>query len=165
MTTPVLWNEAMNQVWTAPLVNHLWQSTVITVVVWLLALSLRKNYSRTRYRLWMVASVKFLVPFSLFIHAGEWLRSAAAVPVQRPVLASVMERVARPFPHSDSFAAAGTGVTSVPHSVVFPLLAALWACGSFIVAFSWWRRWRRLRALVQAATPLALGVGVPVCSS
>ena len=63
MTAPALWNEATNQALTAALGNHLWQSTSITVVVWLLSLSLRKNYSGTRYRLWMVASVKFLVPF------------------------------------------------------------------------------------------------------
>ena len=165
MTTPVLWNEATNQALTATLCNHLWQSTVMTVIVWLLALSLRKNYARTRYRLWMVASVKFLVPFSLFINAGEWLRSAVAVPLQRPAVESVMEQVALPFPQGDALVAAGTGVVTVPHSAVFPLLAVFWACGSLVVAFSWWREWRRLWALMQAATPLALGVDVPVYSS
>ena len=167
MTTPVLWNEVTNQAFTATLGNHLWQSTSMTVVVWLLSLSLRKNYSRTRYRLWMVASVKFLVPFSLFIDAGEWLRSAVAAPVHRPAIVSALEQLALPFPQSDGFAvsAAGAGMVTVPHSVVFPLLAVLWACGSLIVAISWSRKWLRLRAVVRAAAPLALGVDVPVYSS
>jgi len=167
VTAPALWNEATNQALTAALGNHLWQSTSITVVVWLLSLSLRKNYSGTRYRLWMVASVKFLVPFSLLIDAGEWLRSAVAAPVHRPAIASALEQLARPFPQTDGFTvpAAGTGIVTVPHSVVFPLLVVLWACGSLIVAISWSRKWLRLRAVMRAAAPLALGVDVPAYSS
>ena len=91
MTFPAFWNEA----WTAALVNHLWQSTVVVMIVWLLTLSLRDHQARTRYRLWMITSVKFLVPFSLFIAAGEALRSAVAIPVVRPVLAALMEQPSR----------------------------------------------------------------------
>jgi len=76
-----------------------------------------------------------------------------------------MEQIARPFPQGDAFAAVGTGAISAPYGVAFPLLAALWACGSLIVAFSWWRKWRRLRLVVRAAKPLALGLNLPVYSS
>ena len=78
MIAPLFWSEASNLPWAGILANHLWQSTVIAVMVWLLALTLRKNCAHTRYRLWMAASVKFLVPFSLFIQAGEWLRPIVA---------------------------------------------------------------------------------------
>jgi bla regulator protein BlaR1 len=167
VTSPGLWNDATNQAFPAALGNHLWQSTGMTVVVWVLSLSLRKNDSRIRYRLWMVASVKFLVPFSLFINAGEWLRSVVAPPVQSPAIASALQQLALPFPQSDGFAvpSAGTGMASVPHSVAFPLLAVLWACGSLIVAIAWSRKWLRLRAVVRAAAPLSLGVDVPSYSS
>jgi bla regulator protein BlaR1 len=50
--------------WAAPLTDHLWQSTVFGGVAALLALALRKNYARTRYWLWLAASVKFLIPFA-----------------------------------------------------------------------------------------------------
>jgi uncharacterized protein (TIGR03435 family) len=53
-----------HEVWAPPLVNHLWQSTVVTVIAWLLVLALRGNQARTRYWVWMIASIKFLVPFS-----------------------------------------------------------------------------------------------------
>jgi beta-lactamase regulating signal transducer with metallopeptidase domain len=165
MIAPLFWSEASNLPWAGILANHLWQSTVIAVMVWLLALTLRKNCAHTRYRLWMAASVKFLVPFSLFIQAGEWLRPIVAAPGQTPAAASAMEQIARPFPQGDAFAAVGTGAISAPYGVAFPLLAALWACGSLIVAFSWWRKWRRLRLVVRAAKPLALGLNLPVYSS
>ena len=41
--------------------NHLWQSTVFAAVAALLTLLLRKNHARTRYWLWLAASLKFLV--------------------------------------------------------------------------------------------------------
>ncbi|MGC1872104.1 MAG: hypothetical protein WA700_14205, partial [Acidobacteriaceae bacterium] len=64
--------------WTAELIGHLWQSTVVTVIAWLLVLALHRNQARTRYWLWMIASVKFLLPFALLIDAGQWLRSLFA---------------------------------------------------------------------------------------
>src|ERR1700739_1281526 len=94
MILPALWNEA----WTSALINHLWQSTVVTLMVWLLALALKKNQARTRYWLWMIASVKFLVPFSPLIAAGEALRLKIATPVAQPALTAVMQQITQPFP-------------------------------------------------------------------
>ena len=45
--------------------NHLWQSTLFAAAAGLLTLALRKNHARARYWLWLAASLKFLVPFSL----------------------------------------------------------------------------------------------------
>jgi len=60
--------------WTAigsTLANHLWQSTLFAGVVGLLVLSLRRNQAMVRYGLWLTASAKFLVPFSLLVSAGN----------------------------------------------------------------------------------------------
>jgi hypothetical protein len=53
----------------SPLANHLWQSTFCVAVAWLLTLGMRKNRAAVRYGLWMAASVKFLIPFSLLVGA------------------------------------------------------------------------------------------------
>ena len=53
-----------------PLANHLWQSTLFAAVAGLLTLALRKNLAQTRYWLWLAASVKFLIPFSILVAAG-----------------------------------------------------------------------------------------------
>ena len=51
--------------------NHLWQTTVFAAVVWLTTLFLRRNQARVRYGLWLAASVKFLIPFSLLVTASS----------------------------------------------------------------------------------------------
>ena len=78
------------------LLNHLWQSTLFVIVVWLAALALRHNGARVRCWLWMAASVKFLVPLSVLVSLGEqfqWRDAPAAV---QPAVSFVMEDVLTP---------------------------------------------------------------------
>jgi len=53
--------------------NHLWQSTVFAGLAGLMTLLLRKCMASARYGLWLAASVKFLIPFSLLIGLGGLL--------------------------------------------------------------------------------------------
>ena len=62
--TPGLYTPEWTPSLTAALINHLWQSTAVLLVAWLLTLSLRPNPARVRYAIWMIASIKFLVPSS-----------------------------------------------------------------------------------------------------
>ena len=64
------------------LFNHLWQSTWFAGAVAFAAVWLRKNSPRTRYWLWLGASVKFLIPFSLFV----WTGSSMQLPPDSPSL-------------------------------------------------------------------------------
>jgi len=160
MRIAFFWSDA----WTAALVNHLWQSTVAVLAAWLLTLALKRNHARTRYWVWMVASLKFLLPFSLFIAGGEWLRSAMATPIQKPALAAVMEQVTQPFSQPYSFIAEPTFAPHHVNPLPF-LLLALWACGSLTVAISWARKWSHVRAAVRLASPKALAADVPVLAS
>jgi beta-lactamase regulating signal transducer with metallopeptidase domain len=166
MTLPALWNEA----WTAALANHLWQSTAVTGIAWLLAFSLRNNHARMRYWVWMIASIKFLIPFSFLIAAGESLRSAFATPIQRPALAAVMEQITLPFPQSASpaavaYAGVAPAAASQPGSLVPPILLAVWLCGFLLVLSSWVRGWLKIRAFVRASSHMTLLADVPVLSS
>src|SRR5215469_15584345 len=61
-----------------PLANHLWQSTVFAGAMWALALILRQNRAAVRYWLWLAASVKFLLPFSLLVSTGTELARRTA---------------------------------------------------------------------------------------
>ena len=76
--------------------NHLWQSTLCAGLVWALSLGLGKNRAAVRYRLWLAASLKFLVPFSLIVKAGSifaWRTVPAASPLQ---WYAVMDDLGRP---------------------------------------------------------------------
>src|SRR5262245_35105126 len=80
-----------------PLANHLWQSTLFAAVAGLLTLALRKNRAQTRYWLWLTASVKFLIPFSLLVDVGGHFGRHFAPATASPNLSSVIEQVSQPF--------------------------------------------------------------------
>jgi beta-lactamase regulating signal transducer with metallopeptidase domain len=137
--------------------NHLWQSTGFAAVAVLLALALRANHARARYWLWLAASVKFLVPFSVLAgigaSLGRWF--VPATPISR--LPSVMQQIVQPFaPVQDSAlpAAASAPVTA---NLLPALLLAFWFCGFAAVLLYAWTRWRRVAAAVHSSTPLTGG--------
>jgi bla regulator protein blaR1 len=80
-----------------PLANHLWQSSVFTVAAGLLCFVMRKDRASLRYWLWLAASVKFLVPFSLLIGLGSLFESSAG-PVMAPSrISSMVKDLSQPF--------------------------------------------------------------------
>src|SRR5580704_6296401 len=77
MTTPGFFTLAWAPAWTGALINHLWQSTAVALLAWLLTVVLRNNAARVRYAIWLFASIKFLVPFSLMTRIGaHWSKPA-----------------------------------------------------------------------------------------
>src|SRR5712692_9016069 len=146
-----------------PLANHLWQSTLFAAVAGLLTIALRKNRAPVRYWLWLAASVKFLVPFSLLVSMGsqfDWRTAPAAAPIQFP---AVMDQIGQPFspPASPALSA---NVPAVPGNSSTVLLC-VWLCGFLLVAFSWTRQWRRIRAAVRSGSPMDLDLPIKVMSS
>lgn len=168
MTIPAFWNE----VWTAALVNHLWQSTAVFLIAFPLTHALQRNQARTRYWIWFIASIKFFVPFSLLVSVGESLRAMFSVPVQRTTLASAMEQITQPFPASATtapvpFADFIAAPAVAPHNSnpVALIFVAVWLCGFFTVVISWIRGWRKARTAVRTARSMALVADVQVLSS
>jgi hypothetical protein len=53
------------------MINHLMQSTVFAIVVALLTLVFRKHRASIRHALWLIASIKFLVPFEVLVALGR----------------------------------------------------------------------------------------------
>ena len=147
-----------------PIANHLWQSTLFAGIAGLLTLLLRKNRAHARYCLWLAASAKFLVPFSLLMLVGGLVGRHSVVlpaPARVPVL---VEQVNEPF-----VAEVPSGAVAMPHAsksaLVVPTLVALWAIGCGALVFSWWMRWRRMQVALRAASPVPLGIGIPALSS
>jgi bla regulator protein BlaR1 len=147
-----------------PLVNHLWQSTLFAACAALLTLALRKNRAQTRYGLWLVASAKFLVPFSFLVEAASRFGSHPAAAIMPSALPPMIRRASQPFALPASFVTIPAARPAAP-SVMPAVLCAVWAIGFAILVFSWWRRWRHLRAAVRTATPLELPIGLKTMSS
>jgi uncharacterized protein (TIGR03435 family) len=148
----------------SPLVGHLWHSTLFAAVAGLLTLTVRGNQARVRYGLWLTASYKFLLPFSWLVNLGHQFEWRAAPAVMPPTLSAVTSVIgdpvflkelprAMPAPYQPSVAA------------FFWVIWGVWACGFVVVAAGWTREWLRLRAIVNAASPLSLSLPIPVVST
>jgi bla regulator protein BlaR1 len=142
------------------LANHLWQSTMFAVLVGFLTLALRKNGARLRYRLWLAASVKFLIPWALLIGlGGHWARSRGPVSVHNG-LYSVVEVVSQPFSQSAVPAVApNTGSKMIAHllSSLPEICLALWLCGFVATLGLWWFRWWRVSRALRGAVSISQG--------
>ncbi|HEY3738916.1 MAG TPA: M56 family metallopeptidase, partial [Bryobacteraceae bacterium] len=143
------------------LANHLWQSTLFACVIGLLAVTMRRNRAAVRHALWLAASLKFLVPFSLLMSLGseiEWRRPPA---VLQPRL-HVVEQVSEPFQRLSSSAPvlAPTTANRLP-----AVLLGLWLCGFAACSLAWLRRWRQVRSALRAGSPFDSNVPIPAISS
>lgn len=141
--------------------NHLWQSTLCAGMVWVMSLALKKNRAAVRYCLWLAASAKFLIPFSLFASLGShlgWRTVTATRQLQWPM---VVDNISRPFavPVSVLHEATPTTMDFIPS-----LLLGAWFCGFAAGALFWLRCWRRTRAVRRNASPLPLKLPIPAIS-
>ncbi|HEY6346526.1 MAG TPA: M56 family metallopeptidase [Bryobacteraceae bacterium] len=143
------------------ILNHLWQSTVFAGIAWLLTLTLKRNRAQTRYWLWFAASMKFLGPLALLVVAGSQVSWRVATPLSAP---TAVEEVVRPFGAAAPLVAVRE-TAPVRTNLVPELLLLVWAAGFVAIGISWGREWTRMHANVRRATPLDLGLPVPVRSS
>ncbi len=145
------------------LFTHLWQSTLCVFVAWLLTLALKNNRASVRYWVWLVASVKFLIPFSLLVSAGAEVGWRLLPAREQTGVFSVVEEISRPL------------VSSVPvplpvatpatfHPVVAAWIGA-WVLGFIFTATYWLVSWHRIHAALRMATPLPLDLSIRAVSS
>ena len=161
------------------LANHLWQSTLFLILATALTMFFRKNRAVVRYRLWLAASIKFLVPFSLLIGIGGQLGWRSVAPQFTPTAVPVIIRqVSQPFLASSSPASSSQPAHSFSPAAKSPMalvIIVVWITGIGIISTTWWRRWTRVAQLVRRAeafeTPdngdsiLAMSGRVPVLTS
>ena len=145
----------MTESFSTALIAHLWQSTLVIVIVWLATLALRGNRPRVRYWLWCAASVKLLVPFSWLVTLGSRFEWRTAPPITKPLATFVTEEILA----SPALAATPAFSSAAAQSSAETLwvLAAVWVAGFLVVLFWWWRQWRPVGSALQQARPVALG--------
>jgi bla regulator protein blaR1 len=140
--------------------NHIWQSTLFAAAGGLLTLILRNNHARARYWLWLAASMKFLIPFSLLAGMGSELAWPGGAARTDSGIYFAMEELSQPFTHRGtaviSRASPPTALPSLVH-LLPTLLAGVWLGGFLVVLFVWYARWRRVSAAIGGAAPLREG--------
>jgi bla regulator protein blaR1 len=141
----------------AELTNHLWQSTLFAAAAALLAAALRQNRAGVRHAVWLTASWKFLLPFSLLMSLGSQLAPAQVQDVATPdvpAVSIVIDQLAQPF--SGVFEPTVVSAPPARTNWMPAAIAAVWAVGFAAVALMRLRDWRRVRAAVRASTPFAI---------
>lgn len=151
------------------LLNHLWQSTLVVIVVGIWAWLLREHRAALRYWVWFSAAAKFLVPFSVLVVLGSHiaprvsLTATAAPALSRIVAPAPPELEILPLSNSASPAATTvSGPSKVPWARGAQLLLGLWACGAALVLGRWTMCWWRLRRAVDESVPLSIAAPIPV---
>jgi uncharacterized protein (TIGR03435 family) len=151
----MLWNSG----WTAAVFNHVWQSTAVVLIAWLVTQGLRTNPARVRYWVWMFASVKFLVPFSLLASLGSyWAKSIPGRHIGSALYTTV-DQISQPFQQAQAPAAQYL-LSPQPVQLldfVLPVLAAVWLCGLVVVLTLWMVRWKRAARAAADAVPIHEG--------
>lgn len=133
------------------LISHLWQSTLCLLLAALLALAFRRASARIRHTIWTCASVKFLVPFSLFALAGDYIGSLAS-PLTSPQVTIAIRWLDRPL------SLWNFGANPAPlGGQTLVLLALVWALGAAGLTVWRWKEWRALARLVRVSTRLDEG--------
>ena len=160
--------------WFMGLANHIWQSTLFAAAVWLLAAAFRRNQARVRYALWMVASLKFLVPFSVLVSVGELIHWPSGAHITQPSLSPFVNGIANPFPSAD--VAALTSPTPIAHPLSSVsalgghhanwemLLVLIWASGVLLIVGRWTKLWWQLRTSVRHGKLMTVAADLPVLS-
>ena len=139
--------------------DHLWQSTlglaIAAFFVWLAG----PGRPSLRHAIWFVASLKFLVPFSLLVAAGEaWAPVLMPVPILAYTTAT-FQIVGEPF---TTWAEARTRIVPDDDAVaLFSLLpiaaVVIWATGALALLMLRWTRGQKVRSLISNGTVLTSG--------
>ncbi len=148
----------MNPGCLSSLANHLWQSTLFAGLAGLLTLTLQNNHARVRYGVWLAASCKFLIPLSLLVAMGGHIRWQSVPDTTRSDWSVVMEEVSQPF---TAPAVSSPLLNAPPAATPLPgVLFSIWAGGFLGISCSWWIRWRRIRAVVHAGSPVHMEIPI-----
>ncbi len=140
------------------LLDHLWQSTLFAIGAWLLTLALRKNGAHLRHGVWVVASIKFLVPFSWLTMLGQ-----AAHPWAGIGSADVAALVAGTVPAF--LGAPSRMIEAEPTRVLWTVATGIWLVGTTMLLVRWFLRWRGIREILRKAAPTHIAAPIPVRTS
>ena len=152
-----------SRLWPA-LLDHLWQGTLFAGVVWLFCLLAKRASSKTRYGIWLLASVKFAVPAVLFV----WLLAPLdiQVPWPREVVSPSSTRVVTEFPLTKEYDQPAVVIgklepttprAEMRHAELYCSLTLVWVLGCAFFLRVWWHRHSTMKARLREGEPVVSG--------
>ena len=143
------------------IVNHLWHSSWFAVAAAMVAFALHAHAPKVRHCIWLIASLKFLVPFALLVGIGRlvpWPWPAPSVaPVAVGIIPDAVAFVVEPFPGNVGAVAPERGAIDLA-----PLaFAVIWTIGFLAIVVVRGRQTLEVRAALRAGTPITLPIQIP----
>jgi len=140
--------------WWPSVADHLWQATIFAFIVLGASLAIKRGPARLRHSLWVLASVKFIVPAGLFIFMAEQVgidRSwFPGYQLNKLLLYGVTEPASA---FVNSYEITVVVADSIQHNEIFCVLGLIWLAGSFAFLGVWVMRRRKFfRALKEGRT-------------
>lgn len=154
---------------TEALIDHLWQSTWFALAAALLVRVLHNNSASVRFRVWLAASLKFLIPLPLLVLAGKQVPWHTATSAHAPSGLSVlmnqltepagalMAGFATPLPSGRAPPA-----TSHAHLSVWAAILLAWSVGFAALFCRRLYQWLKLNSIAWSAVPLTAAAPIPV---
>jgi len=133
------------------LLDHLWQSTLFGVALGSITLLLRSNSAALRHTIWLLASLKFLVPFSVLYSLGATAGLLAPVEAPPSFLGVAIDAASPVL--SPALALGTASESAVPGSSWWWPVLCLWSLGAGVVVLRWWRGWHAAELISRAARP------------
>ncbi len=141
-------------VWLWPtLADHLWQATILTLLVLLATLLLNSGPARVRYALWLVASAKFIVPSALFALLARLagFDVAALFGAESTKAMLIFQQLAEPLSMLGEKYRITVDAVSAQHTEIYCALTLVWLAGSLALLTAWlWRRRLSAHSLKEA---------------
>ena len=164
MTSAHQWLAEMSGRLWPTLLDHLWQGTLFAGVAWLLCVSAKRASSKTRYGIWLLASLKFAVPAVLF----AWLLAPLDIQVSWPRegVSSSSARLVREFPLTPELEEQVVVIglleshspgTETTHTELYCSLTLIWVLGCLFFLRVWWHRHSAMKTRLLKAEPLISG--------
>jgi uncharacterized protein (TIGR03435 family) len=144
----------------AALANHLWQSTLVAGLAWLVTLALRRDRAGIRFAVWLAASFKFLVPFSALTSLGArfgWHPVVVAAFTPHDLAVDAGGVLSPQAIRIAAYQSTGLSTFRSIWNAAPDALLAVWAMGAVALLAIWIARWRRLAAIARQSTPLTAG--------
>ena len=148
--------------WWPRIADHLWQTTLFALLVFAATLALRRGPARLRHALWMLASLKLLVPAALLVFLAEqagvnflWMVSSAPQP---GIDASFVQGISEPvLLISNSYQFTVSSIRPLSHNEIYCLLTSLWLVGTLSLLSVWGRRRRRFLQALKLGRRVSAG--------
>jgi beta-lactamase regulating signal transducer with metallopeptidase domain len=129
--------------------NHLWQSTLFFLLIMGSIILLTRANAKARYFVWLIGSLKFALPLSMFAVMGQWLNIRNVfphIPTVESAAYSGISLITAASPESIDGRTVSEIAAATGHSEIYCVLTLLWLGGCLFLFTLWWKRSRDFRA-------------------